>query len=78
MRAYSNIAIAKFFLGSASIIWMLALIMIAVNHSLSCVNHLGCLNSMCDFNLLKPEYQAIILNNAKKCPFQNTTILINN
>jgi hypothetical protein len=71
MKAYSNMAIAKMFIGFLLYLWILLLIVIVSNHGLSCVNDQGCLRSYCLFKWLRPEYKKLVLANAIKCPYQD-------
>jgi hypothetical protein len=70
MKIYSNLAIAKIFLGIILLIWLVTLLIIMVNNCLSCVDENGCLRSSCKYSWLRPEYKKIILQNANNCPFQ--------
>lgn len=73
MKVYSTVALTRTVVGVLLVSWLLALMIITANHSLSCVNSNGCLRSICNYDWLKPAYQNIVKANSYKCAYQNTT-----
>ena len=75
MKVYAKITIAKLLIGIILTVWILIVMIVATNHSLSCVTNEGCLRSYCKFKWLKPAYKKIILANNINCPYQNTSLV---
>ncbi len=70
MKIYSNAIIARLFVGLFFTGWLLILLIITMNHSLSCINDQGCLRSSCKYSWLRPEYKDIVSSNSANCPYQ--------
>lgn len=67
MKFLSNIEFARSFLSLIIFAWIIGICLLVVNHTLSCVTSDGCLKSQCNYEWLKPEYQALIDKNSYKC-----------
>jgi hypothetical protein len=74
MKVYSHQQIAKFFVGFAIIIWILILLLIVVNHSVSCVDRNGCLRSFCEFRWLQQTYKDLVRASKDNCFYKDLTV----
>ena len=67
MRLFSEHGLARFILGVIGFLWILALLLVVTNASLSCVDQNGCLRSFCKLEWLRTEYKLLINKNPKVC-----------
>ena len=69
MKFYSKIFKAKTVVSVFIIIWVIILILITINHGLSCVNSSGCLKHWCNNkndNIIRSKYSSLIKSSCKK------------
>ena len=64
MKFYSKIFKAKTIVSVFIVVWIIILILITINHSLSCVNNKGCLKESCKKNtttsIVRSSYMQLI------------------
>ena len=65
MKFTATITWSKLIFGFGITIWILILLLITVNHTLSCVDKNGCPRSYCNKDKFKPPYKMLI---KKMCP----------
>ncbi len=73
MKFYSKIFKAKTVVSVFIIIWVIILILITINHGLSCVNSSGCLKDWCNNkndNIIRSKYSSLIKSSCKKSKTQ--------
>ncbi len=66
MRVFSQHGMAKFILGIIGILWILALLLVVTNASLSCIDQNGCLRSFCKVDWLRVDYKLLIKDSSSQ------------
>ena len=73
MKFYSKIFKAKTVVSIFITIWIIILILITINHGLSCVNSSGCLKKWCRANeietgdnIIRSKYNSLLKTSCKK------------
>lgn len=66
MKYWSSQTTSKMLFGIGMIIWILALLLLTVNHQFSCVDSRGCLRSYCNRQSLKEPYKQLVDRKCKK------------
>ena len=73
MKFYSKIFKAKTVVSIFITIWIIILILITINHGLSCVNSSGCLKKWCmanenesGDNIIRSKYNSLLKTSCKK------------
>ena len=77
MRLYSEHGTAKFILSLLGFLWVLALVLVVTNASLSCIDQNGCLRSFCKLEWLKREYRLLVNQQGNLCQYQNSSLANN-
>ena len=69
----SNKTYFQVVIGGIFSVFILSILILAINSSISCVDKRGCIRPWCNYDWLSFEYQLAVSNQNSICPFQKTS-----